>query len=107
MSELDRLLRLRQGTSFKVHLLTRYRDIVTIFDEPARLGDDDKTDVEWIISTPHGIATIYNYKDGRAYLGEAGLDVEQIVEWHVGAKNAKVYQYISDKVTTAIMKGFS
>ena len=74
------------------------------FGEPTRAGDNDKTDAEWIVNTPHGVATIYNYKDSHAYLGEAGLDAVQIIEWHVGAKNTKTYGYICSKVLATSIK---
>lgn len=77
----------RTGTSFKGYATAPYSRIVEVFGEPTSNGDGYKVDVEWVIDTPHGIATIYNYKDGKAYLGERGLKVEDMTEWHIGGKN--------------------
>lgn len=69
-----------QGT-----ITATYADLVRTFGEPDSDGDGSKTDVEWDITFPSGvIATIYNWKDGRAYCGEAGLPVESITDWHIG-----------------------
>ena len=91
----------RTGTSFKGYVVATYQQLVAAFGLPTIWGDGDKIDVEWIIDTPHGIATIYNYKDGKTYLGEKGMAIEQICEWHVGAKAVEPYQWtkkqISDK----------
>lgn len=91
----------RNGTSFKGYLLATYQDLLDVFGEPITDKDNCKVDVEWIIDTPHGIATIYNYKNGKAYLGDRGLPVEMMCEWHVGGNNIEAYQwvkkYISDQ----------
>lgn len=88
----------RTGTSFKGYLLATYTNITSVFGEPQSNGDNYKVDAEWIIETPHGIATIYNYKDGKAYLGADGLATEQICEWHVGGKNLESYQWVKKQI---------
>lgn len=87
----------RSGTSFRGYLLSTYDQLCTTFGEPVSCGDGHKIDAEWLIDTPHGVATIYNYKDGRAYMGEKGLDVEHICEWHVGGKNTEAYKWVKQK----------
>ncbi len=89
----------RTGSSFKGYVLVTYKDLVTIFGLPTIDGDGDKIDVEWIIDTPHGVGTIYNYKDGKTYLGESGLRVEQILEWHVGSKNNESYHWVQKQIS--------
>jgi hypothetical protein len=89
----------RSGTSFKGYILATYQDLVTTFGLPTTDGDSYKIDAEWIIDTPHGIATIYNYKDGKIYLGESGTAVEQICEWHVGGKTSEPYYWIKNQVS--------
>lgn len=65
-------------------VLAHYDDIVAVYGKPFTRLPENKIDVEWIVETKHGIATIYNYKDGIAYLGEKGKDVRAIREWHIG-----------------------
>ena len=61
-----------------------FSKLVDIFGEPEKTGHD-KTDVEWSILFDDGTtATIYNWKNGRAYCGEDGLEPEQITDWNVG-----------------------
>lgn len=89
----------RNGTSFKGYLLATYADIVNVFGEPTSTGDGYKVDVEWVMKTPHGVATIYNYKDGKAYLEAEGLAVEQICEWHVGGKTLESYHWVKKQIS--------
>lgn len=91
-------LQKRSGTSFKGYLLANYFDIVAVFGEPHSNSQNDKTDAEWAFNTPYGVAMIYNYKDGRSYLGDSGLDVTAICEWHIGGKNNRVVEYIEQRL---------
>ncbi len=88
----------RSGTSFKGYLLATYQDLVQLFGEPITDTDNYKVDAEWIIDTPHGVATIYNYKDGKAYLGDKGTPIEAICEWHVGGKSMAAYSWVKKQV---------
>ena len=93
----------RIGTSFIGYVYAGYSQLCLAFGEPSipnRL--DIKTDAEWMVYTPYGIAVIYNYKDGKRYLKEAGLDVSDICEWHVGAKNTNAYEWVKNKLNNSI-----
>lgn len=69
-------------------LIATYADLVRTFGEPDSEGDGYKTDVEWSITFPSGvIATIYNWKNGRAYCGEAGQPVESITDWRISGSS--------------------
>ncbi len=104
MNELDKK---RTGTSFKGYLYARYDQLLPTFGEPRQpVHADNKIDVEWIIDTPHGVATIYNYKDGKAYLSDSGLNPEEIYEWHVGGKTNEVYGWIKERLQRNIIVGF-
>ena len=74
------------GTSFQAHIETSYGNLVHHLGNPhitAEESKDGKTDAEWGFKFPDGtIATIYNYKDGKNYLGEKGKAVEDIILWH-------------------------
>ena len=62
-----------------------YQKLVETFGQPNDETDGFKLDANWLIFTPAGVATIHNWKDGKNYLGDRGLEVEQITEWHICA----------------------
>ncbi len=97
----------RTGTSFKGYVVATYQDLVATFGLPTTQGDDYKIDAEWIIDTPHGVATVYNYKDGKAYLGGSGIPTEKICEWHIGGKNNQVYAWVKTKMGEHQLRSFS
>lgn len=73
-------------TGFVGALDIAYSDLVRVFGQPNRgRSGDNKVECEWVLRTPSGVATIYNYKDGIGYLGVADcLPVSKIRDWHVG-----------------------
>ena len=83
-----------EGTFFQSDLRVTYLKLVQTFGKPNSVGDTYKIDAEWVLSTPSGIATIYNYKDGKNYLGPQGKSTEYIVEWHIGGTNKGVVYHI-------------
>ena len=75
------------GTGFMGYVQASYADLVRIFGEPTD-GDGDKTDAQWVLRfADDQVATIYNYKNGKTYLGADGLDKTEIETWHVGGKS--------------------
>jgi len=50
--------------------------------------------IETIEASYQKLATIYNYKDGKNYLGKEGLEVEEITNWHIGGHNEAVVGWI-------------
>ena len=86
-------------TSLVGRVVVAYLDLVRVFGQPNRgSSGDNKVDCEWVLRTPSGVATIYNYKSGKNYLGDDGLDVEYIRDWHIGGRNSVV----ADHVTNAL-----
>lgn len=84
------------GTSLMGHLATSYETLVRRFGKPAE-GDGFKTDAAWTLRFPNGqVATIYNWKDGKAYLGESDLEVEDIDQWHIGGYSRDVVGLVHD-----------
>ncbi len=86
---------LSTGTSYKGRIDTTYSRLVEVFGQPTITGSlDNKIDAEWIVLTMEGIATIYNWKDGKSYLGETGKLTEEIRDWHIGGHTGRVIDYI-------------
>jgi hypothetical protein len=84
LSEWDSRL---NGSSLMGIATGSYHELVDLFGEPVVETDGYKTDAEWIIQLGSMLLTIYNYKDGKNYLGADGLNVSQITDWHIGAKS--------------------
>ena len=72
----------------------KYEELVRVFGQPNGSTDGNKIDAEWVVFTPAGIASIYNYKDGENYLGESGQKVKDIESWHIGGKTPEVLGWI-------------
>ena len=83
------------GTFLQGKVNAKFTTIVRLFgkaDYPSGCGH--KTDKEWIIQTPYGVATIYNWKNGKNYLGENGLKAREITTWNVGGHNIETFNFI-------------
>lgn len=72
------------GTSLQGHVNATYAELTRVFGKEDGGGDYYKTDAEWNLEIDDTIVTIYNYKNGKNYLGANGLAVDQITDWHVG-----------------------
>ena len=80
------------GTSLqaRLHNLT-YATIIDTFGEPSDRFDNYKSDAEWIIQFDDGqVATLYNYKNGRNYMGPDAPSKYDITTWNVGGKSHEV-----------------
>ena len=86
------------GTWGQGHINCPYSRLLSLFGEPDE-GDGYKTQAEWTIATPSGIATIYDWKQGDSYHGEGnGTPVDQIAEWSVGGQNKMVVEWINKAI---------
>lgn len=94
MKMTDDAMKMRSGTSFKGCINAQYGKLIELFGEPYSDTNNHKTDAEWIVATPYGPATIYNYKNGYSYLGVSGLKLDEMDEWHVGGKNSESYEWV-------------
>ena len=91
------------GTSLSGYLNVSYQTLVELFGEPNAKVDGYKTDAEWHVKVKEegdapAFATIYNYKDGKNYLGANGLNVEDIKDWHVGSKSKWTFYNLEEYV---------
>ena len=89
------------GTFLRGYIKASYDQLVKTFGEPHDPdGDNYKTDVEWAFEFADGtIATLYNWKNGHNYLGEAeGLELNDIYEWNVGGNSDKAVTKLLEKL---------
>ena len=62
-----------------------YDLLIKKFGQTSDCYDDFKSDAEWQIEFSDGVTCcIYNYKDGKNYLGDDGLETKDITDWHIG-----------------------
>ena len=78
------------------HIEATYQQLVKAFGLPNSQGDTTKTDAEWLLSTDKGVATIYNWKNGKAYMGKNGDTIENITFWNIGGTNPIVVEEIKN-----------
>ena len=78
------------GTHLQGEIEISYDRLVEVFGNNDGKNDGYKVDAEWDGIIDGEVFTIYNYKDGKNYLGEDGLAVEEITNWHIGGKSIKV-----------------
>lgn len=82
------------GTHLVGEFVVTYKELKRLFGEPTD-GDSYKMDALWVIMTPAGAASIYNYKDGRNYLGKEGKPKTKITNWHIGGSNLNTYAWVA------------
>lgn len=89
------------GTSLQGYMDISYEELCKKLGKPNMEGDPYKVDAEWGIKFSDGtVATIYNYKTGRRYLGDEGLDVEDIRDWHIGGHNKSIVARVCKLLNT-------
>jgi len=65
-----------------------YAKLVKVFGAPN--GESGyKTDADWDLWFGDVPVTIYNYKDGKNYLGDEGTPTTEICDWHIGGTSLK------------------
>ena len=75
------------GTGYRETRDATYAQLVRVFGEPNGEVYGNKTDAEWHLGLNGVVFTIYNYKDGHNFKGEAGLPVQSITRWNVGGRS--------------------
>lgn len=84
------------GSSGQGHIETTYSLLVAAFGQPYN-EDTHKSDAEWEVIFDDGTyATIYNYKNGKNYLGECGLSPRQITTWHIGGTSKLAVERVEE-----------
>jgi len=82
------------GDKWHTTIEVEFDRIVQIFGAPTYDGNDDRTDVRWRILTPNGAVQLYNHKNGKAFLGISGLEVEDITHWQIRADEADGAEWV-------------
>ena len=88
------------GTSLQGYIKASYEQLLNAFGAPnSTLCDNYKTDVEWAFKFADGtVATLYNWKNGKNYLGDEGLELNDIYEWNVGGFNDKAVSRLLEQL---------
>ena len=88
------------GTSLQGYIKASYEQLLKTFGPPHEgMSDNYKTDVEWAFEFADGtIATLYNWKNGKNYLGDEGSELNNIYEWNVGGFNDKAVSKLLEKL---------
>lgn len=85
-------------SSLKGQINCSYDALVEFFGLPY-VPAETKLDVAWDIEFEDGtVATIYNWKNGKRYLGNEGLALDDIREWNVGGFDKKAVEYVKNLV---------
>lgn len=89
------------GTCLQDYVTVGYKTIVERYGQPTT-SDGYKVDAEWVIEWEDGqVGTLYNWKNGKNYLGEDGTPVERIIEWNIGGKSKIAGKRIRDDLLNA------
>lgn len=88
------------GTHLQGYINATYDDLTETLGYPLESGFDDyKSDAEWTIEFNDGlVATIYNYKNGKNYLGDQGMNVCDMKQWNIGGNSRRVVQMVLDLI---------
>lgn len=91
------------GTYLQGYVYCSYAQLVKVFGEPcSNAGDGYKIDVAWHLTFEDGtVATIYNYKTGKNYLGSDGEAVENIKDWHIGGFKEKAVELVQEAINSS------
>lgn len=73
------------GTSLQGYIDCDYETLCNVFGKETSDGDGYKVDAQWELEFSDGtVATIYNWKNGKNYDEDDGLEVSEITDWHIG-----------------------
>lgn len=83
------------GTHLVGYIDISYAELKSTLGPSSDFFDDYKSDAEWRIEFEDGtIATIYNYKDGKNYLGAEGTPKTKIRDWHIGGTSQRAVELV-------------
>lgn len=83
------------GTHLQGYVGANYAELVGTLGQPLADDFDGKADAVWMLVFEDGtVASVYNYKDGRNYLGDEGTPTEEIRDWHIGGKSQHAVELV-------------
>ena len=86
------------GTHGQGQLPCSYKTLVKAFGLPLD-GDGYKVDAEWHVVFEDGTrATVYNWKNGKNYMGEKGLALDEIGFWNIGGFDKKAVEAVAHAI---------
>ena len=96
------------GTHLQGYINCSYDDLTSALGYPLEEGFDNyKSDAEWSIEFDDGmVATIYNWKNGKNYLGDQGYNLCDITQWHVGGHRPEIVERVAFLIKSAIKGRF-
>ena len=79
------------GTCLQGMAEATYNELVALFGKPILTKSEGaETDAEWLLQFEDGVvATLYNWKDGKNYLGPCGKPTKRITHWHIGGRQGE------------------
>ena len=95
------------GTHLQGYINASYDMLTEALGYPLEEGFDDmKSDAEWTIEFDDGaVATIYNWKNGKNYLGANGLNLCDMTQWNIGGRSEEVLARVQDLINESITFG--
>lgn len=79
-----------------------YKELKKLFGIPTK-GDGYKTDAEWYIYfDDNSHCYVYNWKNGKNYLGSEGTPKALIKNWHIGSTNKRSFRHLEKLLKTKI-----
>ena len=92
------------GTSLQGYITFDYATLVQVFGNETSEGDGYKVDAEWELEFSDGVvATIYNWKNGKNYCDDDGLEVSEMTEWHVGGYSKQAVVNVTKLVLSTLV----
>ena len=90
----DKAIDASNGTSLQGYIHVGLAALIARLGDPVCL-DDYKSDAEWVVLTSSVLCfSIYNYKNGKNYLGRDGLATREMKTWNIGGDSPEVLHHV-------------
>ena len=90
------------GTHLQGNINITYATLKRVFGKEHSDGDGYKVQAEWALKFADGtVATIYDYKEGKAYNGKGGKPKTKVTDWHIGGKSPLAVHRVEEAIQQA------